>query len=74
ELAERLYGISLDRVLVSRGEKQICGTQFNVDRESGKCEPRPIEDPDHVDERRRKAGMKPLAEYQAELCEIYLGG
>jgi hypothetical protein len=72
ELHEGLYATSLDRVLVNQGKKQVYGTQFDTDQATGKCEPKPIEDPDHVDERRIRAGMGTLAEYKAQLCKLYL--
>jgi len=64
QLDESLYAKSLDRVLVQQGKKQLYGSQFAGD----KCEPLPIEDPAHVDQRRRRAGMEPLAEYAKEVC------
>ena len=72
ELDEGLYATSLDRVLVQQGKKQVYGTQFDTDAATGKCEPKPIEDPERVDERRIRAGMGPLAEYKAQLCALYL--
>jgi Family of unknown function (DUF6624) len=41
-----------DRVRVGEGRPQVYGSQFYVD-EAGNFGPRPIEDPDHVDERRQ---------------------
>jgi hypothetical protein len=69
DLEESLYATSLDRVLVQQGKPQRYGTQF--DTNGDKCEPLPIEDAEHVDERRVRAGMMPLAEYTAELCAMY---
>jgi RND family efflux transporter MFP subunit len=50
-----------DRVRVGEKQKQLYGTQFRV--VNGKYEPQPIEDEEHVDERRKQMGMIPLAEY-----------
>jgi hypothetical protein len=72
ELDEGLYATSLDRVLIRRGMKQMYGTQFDVDVATGKCQPLPIEDEAHVEERRKRAGMTPLTDYTKELCEMYL--
>lgn len=72
ELEEALYGTSLDRVLINQGKKQIYGTQFDTDPATGKCEPKPVEDPEHLDDRRIRAGMAPIAEYAKMLCAIYL--
>ncbi len=49
-----------DRIRRSEGRPQIYGTQFEWD-DDGQMSPCPVEDPDHVDERRRAVGMMPLA-------------
>ena len=72
ELDESLYATSLDRVLIRRGMKQMYGTQFDVDAATGKCQPLPIENPEQVEERRKRAGMDSLADYTKELCAMYL--
>jgi hypothetical protein len=46
-----------DRVRVAEGRPQFYGTQFYTD-EAGNLDPRPIEDPDHVDERRQAVGLQ----------------
>ncbi len=51
-----------DRVALGEGRKQIYGSQIGSDS-SGKPFLRPIEDPDHVDERRKAVGLGPLADY-----------
>jgi hypothetical protein len=50
-----------DRVLVGEGKKQLYGTQLRTVR--GKVVPTPIEDEAHVDQRRKEAGLEPLAQY-----------
>ncbi|MBK7074125.1 MAG: hypothetical protein IPH44_17655 [Myxococcales bacterium] len=55
-----------DRVAVAEGRPQRYGTQFGDDRE-----PRPIEDPDHVDARRAAIGMPSMAEYRAMMTQMY---
>lgn len=65
ELEWGLVATTIDRQLVQKGKKQIYGTQFKDG------EPEPIEDPEHVDERRAKVGMAPLAEYTRLLRETY---
>lgn len=53
-----------DRVLVRRGKKQIYGTQVHSGHETGgKLVLAPIEDEEHVDERRKSVGLMPLGEY-----------
>jgi hypothetical protein len=58
----------VDRIRVLEGRPQLFGTQFDWD-EHGRLSPAPIEGSQWVDERRRGAGLGPLAERQAELRE-----
>ncbi|MDB4917213.1 MAG: hypothetical protein JWM95_4857 [Gemmatimonadetes bacterium] len=53
-----------DRVLVHQGKPQRYGTQL-IQRSGKTMELEPMEDPAHVDERRRAVGLQPLAEYLA---------
>jgi Family of unknown function (DUF6624) len=50
-----------DRILVLEGKPQQYGTQFDWD-DDGVLNPRPIANPEDVDERRRAVGLGPLAE------------
>ncbi len=52
-----------DRVLMRRGRKQLYGSQIGRDPESGAYFLSPLEDPDHVDERRAAMGLGPIADY-----------
>jgi hypothetical protein len=54
-----------DRIRVAEGRPQLYGTQFTgvVVR----YEPFPIEDEEHVDERRASVGLGPLADYAAQI-------
>ena len=62
-----------DRVRFADGEPQVYGTQWETDA-SGSLVPRtPIEDPEHVDERRAAAGLQPLEQYLDELREVLTG-
>jgi hypothetical protein len=58
-----------DRILVGSGKKQKYGTQTNF--KDGKAVPAPIDDEDHVDERRKALGLEPLEEYLKVIEEIY---
>lgn len=64
-----LYATSVDRDRRNDGLPQVYGSQF--DTSNGKCQPQPIEDPEHVDERRKAVGLNPLSEYTAQLCALY---
>jgi hypothetical protein len=50
-----------DRIRVFEGRLQVYGTQLEVNEE-GSLTPHPIEDEEHVEERRRAVGLEPLAE------------
>lgn len=52
-----------DRVALRQGKKQIYGSQIGQDLESGEHYVLPLEDPDHVDERRASVGLGPLQAY-----------
>lgn len=56
----------IDRVAVAEGRPQLYGTQFDDARE-----PRPIEQPELVDERRAVMGLPPLADYRKQLMDVY---
>jgi len=52
-----------DRVLMRHGKKQIYGSQVRTDQITGENYFFPIEDVDHVDEKRGSVGLGSLAEY-----------
>lgn len=52
-----------DRVNLAHGKRQIYGSQIRNDPKSGEYYVLPLEDPDHVDERRAAVGLGPLADY-----------
>jgi hypothetical protein len=52
-----------DRVRANEGRPQRYGTQFHTN-ECGELVPRPIEDPDSLDQRRQAVGLGSFAEYQ----------
>ena len=54
-----------DRLLIMEGKPQIYGTQFRTI--DGVSEPFPIEDPEHVDERRASVGLDTYAAYEARM-------
>ena len=56
-----------DRILMKEGKKQIYGSAVQSGPETGgKLVLHPIEDEEHVDERRAAVGLMPLAEYLKE--------
>ena len=64
-LAENRFDVVEAALGDREGKPQIYGTQF---RESnGELVPEPIDDEVHVDERRARVGLPPLAEYRKTL-------
>jgi hypothetical protein len=60
----KCYAYLLDRVRMYRGMPQVYGTQFMNDKLVT------IEDPQHVDQRRKAVGLGPLSEYVAFVCKM----
>lgn len=60
-----------DRVRMFEGRPQLYGTQLEPDHE-GKPRPYLIEDPEHVEERRRAVGLEPLSERLAREKQVPL--
>jgi hypothetical protein len=74
--AEKNSGIRLDematledRVLVNQGRPQVYGSQFYL--LGNEWVPHTIEDPDHVDERRRAMSLMPFTMYKCWLVIVY---
>ena len=58
-----------DRVRVNEGRPQLYGTQYYED-DQGVFGPKPIEQPDEVDERRKAVGLEPLAQYDRAMRQL----
>jgi hypothetical protein len=58
-----------DRVRVADGCPQVYGTQYTHD--GGGVAPHPIEDPEHLDERREQVGLGPHADYDRAMREMH---
>lgn len=69
ELAAQDYALLADRVLLAQGKKQRFGTQFNGLGDH--MQMAPLEDPAHVDQRRARLGLPPLADYTCFLRVFY---
>jgi hypothetical protein len=59
-----------DRIRISEGKTQLYGTQGQTNPD-GSIIPFPIEDEEHVDERRKAIGLEPIAEYFKSMNESY---
>jgi len=70
EASAKDYVYLLDRVRMQQGKPQIYGTQF-TSVAGGEFVLHPIEDSEHVDERRRAVGLPPMAEQEKVIREVY---
>jgi hypothetical protein len=52
-----------DRVLLAQREKQIYGSQLEMDYKTNQYVLSPMIDPDNVDKRRTEVGLQPISEY-----------
>jgi len=52
-----------DRIALRQGKKQIYGSQIGRDKETGEFFVSPLEDPDHVNERRAEVGLGTIEQY-----------
>ena len=52
-----------DRMALDEGKRQVYGSQIGFDKDTGNYYILPLEDPDHVDERRKKVRLSPIADY-----------
>jgi hypothetical protein len=62
-----------DRIRTFEGKPQVYGTQGQTNSD-GFIIPFPIEDEEHVDERRQSIGLEPIAEYFKSMNESYKTG
>lgn len=69
ELAAQDYALLADRVFLAQGKSQRFGTQFSGLGDRMQMEP--LDDPAHVDERRTRLGLPPLADYMCVLRVFY---
>ncbi len=69
EADKKNYAYLTDRVLLGEGKKQLYGTQFH--QVQGRWEPRPLEDPLNVDDRRKEMGLGTLEEYRKQMESAY---
>jgi len=69
DVSKRNVAYLEDRIRVNEGRPQLYGTQFFG--EGSMYGPRPIEEPEKVNERRREMGMETLEEYKQALIEKF---
>lgn len=66
------YAYLIDRVKINNGELQIYGTQMDLDSAETSYFPKPVIDPDQLDERRKSVGLSPIEQYIKFMNENYL--
>jgi hypothetical protein len=69
EAEGKYYAYLLDRVRVRHGQKQLYGTQYQINA-AGEWVREVIEDPPHLDERRKAVGMLPLNEFEKTIPNV----
>ena len=67
------YAYLLDRVKVNTGEKQIYGTQMQLNKEETSFEPKPFTEPEKLNERRKSVGLNTIEEYTQTMNSRYQG-
>jgi hypothetical protein len=67
------YAYLIDRVKVNSGENQIYGTQMQLNANSTSYEPKPVIEPEKLDERRKAVGLIPISEYIETMNSRYFG-
>ncbi len=66
------YAMLMDRALRHEGKPQRYGSQWTVDpAKPGQLVLEPTEDPTHLNERRARAGLMPIKDYQCVLDTVY---
>ena len=72
EVSATDFAYLFDRVAMFDGRKQLYGTQFRSPPGTFcEMEPVPIEDEEHVDERRKALGLSPMVEHVKQLRATY---
>ncbi len=67
-LGSQVAGL-IDKILVAEDKPQRFGSQFRF--ANGRGEMLPVEDPEHLEERRAQYLLAPMAEYKKMLAEMY---
>jgi hypothetical protein len=67
------YAYLTDRVKVNTGQLQVYGTQMHLNADSTSFEPKPVIDPDKLNERRKSMGLSTIEEYIESMNKTYYG-
>jgi hypothetical protein len=67
------YAYLVDRVKVNTGQLQIYGSQMTLNSTETSYEPRPVIDPEKLNERRKSVGLDPIENYIEVMNTRYFG-
>lgn len=67
------YAYLRDRVSVNRGQLQTYGTQMQINADSSSFEPKPLLEPEKIDERRQEMGLGTMENYIMIMNNTYYG-
>lgn len=67
------YAYLIDRVKVNNGQLQIYGTQMTLNIDKSSYEPRPLIEPDKLNDRRKSMGLPTIEEYIQIMNNRYFG-
>ena len=67
------YAYLVDRVNINKGEKQVYGTQMELNSEKTSYICKPVLEPDSLDARRKSMGLPPIDFYINSMNELYHG-
>ena len=69
ELSWQEVALTIDRDLLSDGKKQLYGSQVTIKNNTVNLQP--VEDEEHLDDRRKAIGMPPFEEYKNAILKMY---
>ncbi len=67
------YAYLVDRVKVNMGQKQVYGTQMELNKEQTSYVPKSVNDPDKLNERRANVGLGTIESYIETMNTRYFG-
>ena len=71
EVIQKNVAKTIDRIRIREGKRQLYGTSFNIDNNTQVLTVDPIEDEEHIDERRAAMGMDSFAAQKERAFKSY---
>ena len=68
------YSYLYDRVKINSGQLQLYGTQMTLDSLKGSYIPKPVFEPEKLNERRKRVGLSPIEDYIKIMNDNFLSG